>query len=121
MDLSSTVFLCIAITTPLIVLFVISQKPPVLMTVIVSRNPGNLTHQECNGGAVTLARGHSNKSSVTCNKCEAHAEFDPVHANLFRFIKEDGKDRKFRVSHFRDNSRHRREPVKKGRILLATH
>lgn len=104
MDLSSTIFVCIAITTPLIVLVVISQKSPVLMTIAISRNPGHLTHQECNGGAITLTTERFRKSTVVCSRCHAHAEFKPIYTQLFDFAKETGKEKKISVVRYRDKN-----------------
>lgn len=83
-------------------LLMLPQKPP-LITVVATRNQDKLTHQECNGGAVTLATDRAaRKSIVTCAGCEAKAEFAPVYAQLFRFAKEDGKPRDITISLYRD-------------------
>lgn len=88
------------------------RKPPA-MTITISRNPGNLTHQGCNG-TITLAIFPSRKSTVTCSKCNAQAEFDSIYATVsFRFTKEDGATRKIPISRYRDT------PVKGHLHIIA--
>lgn len=80
------------------------QAPP-LITIAISKNPGHLTHQDCDGGAVTLASGHFRTSSVTCSRCNAHAEFDPIYASTsFRFTREDGRERRIPLRRYRNKS-----------------
>lgn len=85
-----------------LVLLMLPQKPP-LMTVVATRNQDKLTHQECNGGAVTLTTDQAAwKNTVTCAGCKAKAEFAPIYAHLFRFAKEDGKPRNVTISDYCD-------------------
>ncbi|MEK7493832.1 MAG: hypothetical protein AAB630_01610 [Patescibacteria group bacterium] len=71
------------------------------MTVSITRNPGHLTHQDGCGGAVTLTA-TSRKNIIECSRCNAKAEFAPFYATILRFTKEDGKERSFRFSRYRD-------------------
>lgn len=86
-----------------LVLLMLPQKAP-LMTIISSKNPGHLTHQECGGGAVTLTTDRAaRKSIVTCAGCEVKAEFDPIYTTTsFRLTKEDGKKRSVPLRRYRD-------------------
>ncbi|MCR4323299.1 MAG: hypothetical protein NUV61_04410 [Candidatus Azambacteria bacterium] len=92
--------------------FVFFQKP-VLMTIAISKNPGHLTHQECDGGIVTLAKNASRKDTITCSRCAKKAEFEPVYAQLFGFTKEDGKPRNITISRYHDE-------IVRGRIHIIS-
>lgn len=84
-------------------------EKPIRMTIAMDSNHDHLTHQECDGGAVRLIRHHFRKSTVTCDRCSAEAEFDSIYTQLFRFAKEDGMPRNITIVRWRDT------PVK-GRI-----
>jgi len=89
------------------------KKQP-YMTIVVKKNPG-LKHSDCNGGSITLTIDRkARKSTVSCARCGAKAEFDPIYERLIGYTMEDGKHRTITIHRYRD------KPVK-GRILLIAH
>ncbi|MBI5913360.1 hypothetical protein HY839_02870 [Candidatus Azambacteria bacterium] len=101
MTFSSAVILLAVLA---LVLTVIQYQKVTHMTIVSTRNPGHLTHQDCGGGIVTHTTDHAiRQSTITCAGCGAKAEFDSIYSTYsFRFIKEDGKERKVPLRRYRD-------------------
>lgn len=84
------------------------------MTITITRNPGDLTHQDGCGGAVTLTIGPAEKSTVVCSRCGTKAEFDSIYATIsIYYSKEDGAPRDFPFFLYRDGQ------VVKGRLYVT--